>query len=113
MRTMQTRKLGRALLSPAMLVTALAAVACQPGPQAPAADQSLEAPPPVAAPATAVEGAEERDAAADTEAVPEPEVAAAEPTATVDISPDLRATDPTAVTLAAGQPQLVEFFAFW
>jgi hypothetical protein len=27
--------------------------------------------------------------------------------------PDLRATDPTTVSLASGQVQLVEFFAFW
>lgn len=46
--------------------------------------------------------------------------AAEEPPATVaDIgpapafSPDLKATDPTSVALGAGQPQLVEFFAFW
>lgn len=27
--------------------------------------------------------------------------------------PELEATDPTTVVLAAGQPQIVEFFAYW
>lgn len=37
--------------------------------------------------------------------------APSEPTA--NIKAGLVATDPTTVTLAAGKPQLVEFFAFW
>jgi hypothetical protein len=39
----------------------------------------------------------------------------AAPTATTKPAPrtELEATDPTMVTLSAGKPQLVEFFAFW
>jgi hypothetical protein len=36
-----------------------------------------------------------------------------EPAITITSSLDLHATDPGTVTLAAGKPQLIEFFAFW
>lgn len=36
-----------------------------------------------------------------------------EPTPSFRVKTKLEATDPSKVTLAAGQPQLVEFFAFW
>lgn len=72
------------------------------------------------APPTALESTAESEALpTQAEDMAEPEVAAetgpptADPTATVDVSPDLRATDPSTVSLAAGHPQLVEFFAFW
>jgi hypothetical protein len=61
--------------------------------------------------------------------LPEPGPALSEPTAVVEVSPapvneppppvkptpraQLAATDPSQVVLAAGKPQLVEFFAFW
>lgn len=32
---------------------------------------------------------------------------------TLAVKADLEATDPSSVQLAAGYPQLVEFFAFW
>ncbi len=45
-------------------------------------------------------------------------LAACGPAATPEAAPpaandDFRPTDPAAVSLAAGRPQLVEFFAFW
>lgn len=92
------------------MVLVLAVVAaCQPG----------RAPPtelPVAAP-TALEPVPENEAPPAepdvTSETEQPEAAAPAPTATVDVSPNLRATDPSTVSLAAGHPQLVEFFAFW
>ena len=35
------------------------------------------------------------------------------PKATLDVNAELTATDPSSVQLAAGKPQLIEFFAFW
>ena len=44
----------------------------------------------------------------------DPEVGENEPEPEVRVPrPNLEATDPASVVLAAGQPQLVEFFAFW
>ena len=49
-----------------------------------------------------------------TEAVAATEMStAAAPTATRAPRLELEATDPSTVSLAAGKPQLVEFFAFW
>lgn len=44
----------------------------------------------------------------------EPEPAAEEPVAVATSrGPQLVATDPSTVNLASGEPQLIEFFAFW
>jgi hypothetical protein len=45
----------------------------------------------------------------------EPASAVPSPLPAVQPTPrlDLHATDPSGVTLAAGKPQLIEFFAFW
>ena len=50
--------------------------------------------------------------AAPTAEAPTAEPPTPEPTAFV-ISDEFTPSDPEAVNLAAGQPQLVEFFAFW
>ena len=51
-------------------------------------------------------------AATDTPAAVPTEEPAATPTRK-PVKTELEATDPTTVNLAAGRPQLVEFFAFW
>jgi hypothetical protein len=45
----------------------------------------------------------------------EPDSATPSPVPAIQPTPrlDLHATDPSGVTLAAGKPQLIEFFAFW
>ncbi len=78
-------------------------------------EQSVEAqspggeqpPPLLASPVTSEQEPPATEASQD---VAEP---ATEPTATVDVSPNLRASDPSTVNLASGEPLLVEFFAFW
>ncbi len=74
---------------------------------------------PAAMPTPAAEGGANASAPGQAQAptaIPATEVAAA-PTATVapvaQVKEAFVATDPTTVNLAAGKPQLVEFFAFW
>jgi hypothetical protein len=73
-------------------------------PAAPAQDPAPEA---EAEPPTAVPVAEEAPPAESEAPVEEPAVV---------VTPrgnDLEATDPNTVNLASGEPQLIEFFAFW
>jgi hypothetical protein len=44
---------------------------------------------------------------------PTPTTTPSPPSATPTARPNLEATDPTTVTLGAGKPTLIEFFAFW
>lgn len=67
--------------------------------------------PPAALPTA--EPGEQQQAPAPTDESPDEAAPAAAPTATVDVSPNLRASDPSTVVLASGEPQLIEFFAFW
>ncbi len=74
-------------------------------PAAPAQDPAPEA----AEPPTAVPAVEEAD-------VPPTESEAPTEEPAVVVTPrgnDLEATDPSTVNLASGEPQLIEFFAFW
>lgn len=112
MRSMQSRGFRHlvALVGAVLLLTACgtAAPVEQPavGGQAPAA-----LPSPIASEAQAEPTSGELPDAAEP-ATSEP-ATAPEATATVDVSPNLRASDPATVNLASGEPQLVEFFAFW
>lgn len=97
---MQTRSLP--LLLPFVLAMALGA--CTPGPE-PSNREPLVASP--QAPTDIGEGPQ--PAATSTEAT-SPTVA---PSTPKPVRTELEATDPATVSLAGGQPTLVEFFAFW
>jgi len=80
--------------------------ACTPTASAPASDSGVE---PTAAPLQ-----EEAPAPAATEAPVESEPVAVEPMGVpTSRGSQLVATDPNTVNLASGEPQLIEFFAFW
>ena len=73
------------------------------------------APPPEPTPTPEVESAEAQPAApappaAAVEEAPTEVVVEAQPTSR---GSQLEATDPATVNIASGQPQLIEFFAFW
>jgi len=93
-----------------LLVLAFGLAACgAPGaaqdPQAAAPTQRVDSPAP-SQPATA--------AGAPTESAPPVEAATGAPTAPpAPVKDEFTPTDPASVNLAAGKPQLVEFFAFW
>lgn len=110
----------------AWLLLALMLAACAPAaqPAAQAVPTQQTAPTQAVAsqaqsqPLATVAAAEATVAAAETTVVAaESTVAAAEPPAALPAQPviatDFTPSDPATVSLAAGQPQLVEFFAFW
>lgn len=94
------------------LGVSLLLAACSPGEEAPTATPSQAIQVPVtetALPAGETAATQPGPAATDDQP-------AAEPTEPQELplgSPSLKASDPTAVSLTAGQPQVVEFFAFW
>jgi hypothetical protein len=95
----------------------LALVACQSGrpeiegqpPSAPAAQTAFEAEAP-AEPVSGPDATAPGQAASPASATPAVE---SEPSQAPTVRPALAASDPTRVTLGAGRPALVEFFAFW
>jgi hypothetical protein len=109
-----------------LLLALLLAAACS-GPPAQGVENTVAAPTEVAlaAPTEAATSVSTEDVAvaatapaaateaATTEVVATEANAEAAPTETRVPRPNLEATDPSTVTLAAGKPQLVEFFAFW
>jgi hypothetical protein len=68
---------------------------------------STATPTPLPASQTEAEGTDQADVDPTPTATPSP------PPATPTARPNLEATDPTTVTLGAGRPTLIEFFAFW
>lgn len=88
-----------------LLLVGLMLVACAP------ATSSQVAPPAPSAATTAPSKSPTVSETATGSAAPT-EAPAAAPTKK-PIKTELEATDPTTVKLAAGRPQLVEFFAFW
>ena len=76
--------------------------------QTPAPEPAAPAPTaPVSAPSGASEVSEVASAAPEIAEIEEPEII---PTSRGD---ELHATDPATVNIASGEPQLIEFFAFW
>lgn len=108
-----------------IMLMALLLAACS-GPPAQAVEDTPAVPteaaagaltePPVVTVEVAAEAVTEAPAVTEaaTEATAATEVSAvAAPTSTRAPRLELEATDPSTVSLAAGKPQLVEFFAFW
>ncbi len=90
-----------------LMVSVILVSACT-GSAGPADQSVIEAP--------SGEGAGPAAPAADEPAAPaadEPAEVEAEPQEIVQPRQELEATDPATVSLASGQPQIVEFFAFW
>lgn len=93
-----------------LILAALVLVGCSPGVASPLpSDQVEPSPADTATPAPTV---------LPTEAAPDPIATplgstSAPPEPTPTARRGLQATDPGSVVLAAGRPQLVEFFAFW
>ena len=107
---LKTPRIGVRALVGLLLLALAACKATAPSPpaEAPVAVEASETPAqPAAAPSDTPQPAQE-----DTPAAPPtntPLAAQATPT----LRPELEATDPTTVNLAAGKPTLLEFFAFW
>jgi hypothetical protein len=112
----QEKPLGLVVVIGLMIVFLLSACATQAGPAQPAFQEPVpsvegtaSATPPEVDEIVGSTTATLSPVPADTaSAAPSPEPAV-QPTPRLD----LHATDPSEVTLAAGKPQLVEFFAFW
>lgn len=90
---------------PIFLLTLLAAMVVAGCGGAPATQAEVAAPMPTQTPPAVAQ------TAAPSVATAEPSVSP--PVATPTARAGLQASDPTAVSLAAGRPALVEFFAFW
>lgn len=88
------------LLALSLLMVSVILVSACTGSAGPADEVVIEAP--------SGDGAEPAAPAAD-----EPAEVEAEPQEIVQPRQELEATDPATVSLASGQPQIVEFFAFW
>jgi hypothetical protein len=112
----QEKPLGLVVVLIILMVFLLSACATQAGPAQPAFQEpvpSVEGTAPATPPD---EGEIVEGITATLSPVPaDPASAAPSPEPAVQPTPrlDLHATDPSEVTLAAGKPQLVEFFAFW
>lgn len=108
--------LRRSFVRASVLVSILlVAAACSPQGQAPPPPQPAASATPTAAPLSELvtEGASATEGP-DPTAEPTREPVQTSTTEELPLgSPDLKASDPTTVRLAAGQPQLLEFFAFW
>lgn len=106
----------RGLVTTAVLLAVLlVASACSPGGEVSApAERSATASPTIAPERDEVTQGPQPTEALDSTPEPTQEVAATDPPEELPLgSPSLKASDPTTVSLAAGQPQLLEFFAFW
>jgi len=110
------RALPWPLLIAAMLVAGCGTPADRPAVNAPAPEAALPATDGVSAPEAAPEVALATDAPADQapETAEDVDAGAAAPSeATRDPNRDFTPSDPATVQLAAGRPQLFEFFAHW
>jgi hypothetical protein len=112
----QEKPLGLVVVLIILMVFLLSACATQAGPAQPAFQEPV---PSVEGTASATPPKEDEiveGITATLSPVPaDPASAAPSPEPAIQPTPrlDLHATDPSEVTLAAGKPQLVEFFAFW
>ena len=98
----------KTLLAPGLLVVFMLA-ACTPNVSAPSHSPTLALQPVVLVPAIESTAVATAVVVRETEPSTE-EVVVALPTSRGN---ELHATDPATVNIASGQPQLIEFFAFW
>lgn len=118
-------KRGKLMQRLIFLFMILTLAACAPAatPQAPQSNAPVQAAVVTAKPVATQPATQETpttNAATDTPAAAPTDAPAIVPTEALAAAPtkkpvktELEATDPTTVNLAAGRPQLVEFFAFW